>query len=341
MKKPWTWILCGLIASASFPLAATITQSTRASAIDRPILDAHNCYPDEGRWTDRLSRALGTNQARIGIEQDLVWRRDGAGGGVSVVGHSATLVGGEPTLEDYFFKAVAPRMEAALTAGNRAAWPLIVLHFDFKTNEPEHHRFVLSLLKKYERWLTTSVRGSDDRMQPMTMGPLLVLTEAGQDQQKDFYDTLPQGERLLIFGTVPPVRLTTSTDREVQADAAIGATPDVLMPTGATNYRRWANFSWAVVERGGQTRAGDWTPADASRLTSIVSRAHERGLWLRFYTLNGVAPGDDKGWSAGYNFGSLPAAQTRWRAAISAGVDLLATDQYESAAVEFTAARAR
>lgn len=338
MRRTWTAILCGLVTSASL-LAATVHQAVRTSAIDRPILDAHNCYPDEGRWTDRLSRALGTNQDRIGIEQDLVWRTDGASGGTSVVAHSDTLVGGEPTLEDHFFKAVAPKMDAALNAGNTAAWPLIVLHFDFKTNEPEHHRYVLSLLKKYERWLTTSVRGSDDTVQPMTMGPLLVLTEAGQNQQRDFYDTLPPGERLLLFGTVPNVPLTRSTDREVQAEAAITASPAALVPTGATNYRRWANFSWAVVERGGQTRAGEWTSADTSRLTSIVSRAHELGLWVRFYTLNGVAPADSQGWSAGYNFGSLPAVQARWRAAIDAGVDLMATDQYEAAALEFAAAR--
>jgi hypothetical protein len=333
-------LLCGLVVSLSVPFAAAISQASRTSAIDRPILDAHNCYPDEGRWADRLSRALGTNQDRIGIEQDLVWRRDGAGG-TSVVAHSATLVGGEPTLEDHFFKSVAPKMDAALNAGNKAAWPLIVLHFDFKTNEPEHHRFVLSLLKKYERWLTTSVRGSDDAVQALTMGPLLVLTEAGENQQRDFYDPVPQGERLLLFGTVPTVPLTRSTDREVQAEAAITAAPAVLLPTGATNYRRWANFAWAIVERGGQTRAGDWTAEDMSRLTSIVSRAHELGLWVRFYTLNGVAPADSQGWSAGYNFGSLPAAQARWRAAIDAGVDLIATDQYEAAALEFSAASRR
>ena len=340
MKRAWTVIACGLLATAALLTAAT-NQADRTSAIDRPLLDAHNCYPDEGRWTDRLLRALGTNQDRIGIEQDLVWRMDGAASGTSVVAHSATLVGGEPTLEDHFFKAVAPKMEAELASGNAAAWPLIVLHFDFKTNEPEHHRYVLSLLEQHERWLTTAVRGYDDAIQPMTMGPLLVLTEAGANQQSDFYDTLPPGKRLLIFGTVPSVPLTASNDPEVRAEAAVTAAPAALLPTGVTNYRRWANFPWAVVERGGQTRAGDWTSADMSRLTSIVSRAHELGLWVRFYTLNGMASADDQGWSAGYNFGSPSAVRTRWRAAIDAGVDLIATDQYEAAAVEFAVARRR
>jgi hypothetical protein len=35
------------------------------------------------------------------------------------------------------------------------------------------------------------------------------------------------------------------------------------------------------------------------------------------------------GWTPSYNFTSLDAARIRWRAAIDAGVDFIATDQYE------------
>src|SRR5262249_2997704 len=106
--------------------------------------------------------------------------------------------------------------------------------------------------------------------------------------------------------------------------------PEELIASGATNFRRWANYPWAVVERGGQVDAGDWTPQDATRLESLVNRAHTLGLWIRFYTLNGHATGEDKGWTASYNFGSLAAAQARWRAARAAGVDFIASDQYEA-----------
>jgi hypothetical protein len=307
----------------------------RGSAIIRaPMLDAHNCYPEDGKWNDRLVRALGTKQAQIGIEQDLVWK-PGANGGVSVVAHDEKLTGNEPTLEDYFFKTVSPIVESALKANAKDTWPIIVLHFDFKTNEPEHHRFVLQLLKKYQRWLTTAPRTKDDAVQPMTMGPVLVLTEAGEGQERDFYTTLPAGERMLIFGTIPPVQLTTSDDRETQWNAAIGATPERLLPTGATNYRRWANFGWSVVERGGQKHAGAWDAADMARLKSIVDRGHRLGLWMRFYTLDGYGPGGNQGWSESYNFGSLDAVRERWRAVVAAGVDLIATNQYE----EFAAFR--
>ena len=88
-------------------------------------------------------------------------------------------------------------------------------------------------------------------------------------------------------------------------------------------------------EEGGQTEAGDWTPADAVRLRALVDRAHRLGYWIRFFTLDGFNPQDssdpatDHGWGAGYNFGSRAAVEARWKAAIDAGVDLIATDQYE------------
>jgi hypothetical protein len=38
------------------------------------------------------------------------------------------------------------------------------------------------------------------------------------------------------------------------------------------------------------------------------------------------------GYTPSYNFASLDAARIRWHAAIAAGVDFLATDQYEQLA---------
>ena len=39
-----------------------------------------------------------------------------------------------------------------------------------------------------------------------------------------------------------------------------------------------------------------------------------------------------EGWSSGYNFGSMAAVRVRWNAAMDAGVDMIATDQYEDLA---------
>jgi hypothetical protein len=304
--------------------------SRPASVIGGPMLHAHNCYPDEGRWSDRLERALNTGGRPIAIEQDLVWAVDGSGSGRSVVSHGAPLTGTEPTLETHFFERLAPVMRAALEKPDPSRWPLVVLHLDFKTNEPAHHQAIWDLLGKYESWLTTAPRTVSDIVQPMTRGPLLVITENGDGQAATFDQRVPIGARLRLFGTVPTVRVTESTDREVQAEALVSAPPETLIPLGASNYRRWVNFPWAVIERGGPTRAGTWDAGDARRLAAVVGRAHSLGLWVRFYTLNGHSPTENRGWSAGYNFGSMDAVRPRWQAAVAAGVEFIATDQYES-----------
>ena len=71
--------------------------------------------------------------------------------------------------------------------------------------------------------------------------------------------------------------------------------------------------------------------AKAARLRALVRHAHSLGLWIRFYTLNGHPPelAERNGWEPDYNFGSLERVQVRWKAAIEAGVDFLATDQVE------------
>jgi hypothetical protein len=109
------------------------------------------------------------------------------------------------------------------------------------------------------------------------------------------------------------------------------AAPDVLQPSQATNYRRWWNNPWGVVEEGGQQHAGAWTDADDQRLRALVQHAHSHRLWIRFYTLDGATDKEEScnGWFSSYNFGSLAAVQERWRAAQKAGVDYIASDQYE------------
>src|SRR4029078_10214576 len=93
------------------------------------------------------------------------------------------------------------------------------------------------------------------------------------------------------------------------------------------NYARWVNFPWLVVELGGQTRAGDWNTADAGGLDALVKRAHAQNLWIRFYTLDGFL-NDGDGLTKSYDFGSDTAVTVRWRAAIEARVDFIATDPY-------------
>jgi hypothetical protein len=297
----------------------------------RVLLDAHNCYPDGDRFADRIERALGTGLP-IAIEQDLVWWQDPTTSDFrSIVSHGEPFTGGEPSIERHFFERIRPLVEQALKEDRRQDWPLIVLNLDFKTNEPEHHASVWETLGKYESWLSTAERVADGtRVMPLDVKPVLVLTGNPAAQQVSFHDRLPAGARLRLFGAIPvDVEAKVGRGREATPKLA-GLSPEELIAVKATNYRRWVNFPWAVVEQGGQAHAAGWTAADAARLKALVTRAHDHGLWIRFYTLNGHREADGLGWTASYNFGTPEAARERWRAAIDAGVDFVATDQYEA-----------
>ena len=196
---------------------------------------------------------------------------------------------------------------ARARAPSRHQWPLVTLNLDFKDSGAEHLAAIWKLLGEYETWLTTAPRVADGTVQTLNVGPVLVLTGASSAQQAVFHDAVQVGARLRLFGAV-------------QTGVA-----------GPPNYVRWSNNPWSAVEPEGQNNAGEWTDADERRLRTAVDAAHRAGLWIRFYTLNGhpAGRGEAMGYSPTYNFGSLDAARIRWRAAISAGVDFIATDQYE------------
>ncbi|HJU42099.1 MAG TPA: hypothetical protein VJ691_04760 [Vicinamibacterales bacterium] len=295
--------------------------------LGRPLLHAHNCYPERGHFADRIDRVLNVGLSPIVIEQDVALAMRN-GKPVSVLSHDDKLTGTEPTLEEYFFKRLQPMLDHALASKTLQQWPLVVLHLDFKTNEAAHHRAVWDLLKQYERWLTTAPR-TTGAIAPVTRGPLLVLTENGPGQESFFTDSR-NGDRLLLFGSIPAPDVSHIENSYRRARALAVLSPETLIPRPATNYRRWVNFSWQVVEQGGQPLARDWTSGDAARLKTIVDRAHALGYLVRFYTLNGHPEDEHPEWSPSYNFGSIGAVRRRWLAAVAAGVDLIATDQYEA-----------
>lgn len=296
---------------------------------NRSMLDAHNCYPYDGAWTDRLDRALAAGYP-VGIEQDLAWGLDPTTGqGRPVVTHNKDGKSTDPTLRDYFFEHIRPRVQKALRENRRDQWPLIVLHFDFKDNRPELLRGVWELLGQYEAWISTAPKTADPRvLSPLTVGPLLVLTEDNDAQEQVFFSELSVGTRLRLFGSAHTAQVD-ATSREERAHLAVTLPPERLLTEQPTNYRRWWNNSWAEVEEGGQTNAGEWTKADEARLRALVDHAHRMGFWIRFYTLDGFTAKESLGWDQGYNFGTRAAATARWKASIAAGVDLIATDQYQ------------
>ncbi len=299
---------------------------------NRPVLDAHNCYPYDGRWTNRIDRALGTGFP-VSIEQDLAWYVDpSTGKGRVVVTHTPHPNGTEPTLRAYFFERVRPIVEKALKDNQRDKWPLIVLHFDFKDNQAPLLHAVWALLGEYESWITTAPKTANihDR-QPFDLKPILVITEDSDEQEQVFFTDLPVGTRLRLFGSAHSNPVVAKNEAEKNHLLAT-LPPEKLLTEHPTNYRRWWNNSWYVVEEDGEPGAGAWTQADNARLRSLVKHSHKLGYWIRFYTLDGFSPADDQGWGNSYNFGSIDAVRLRWKAALEAGVNFIATDQYEALA---------
>ena len=311
-------------------VAAAFPQSLRLPGAT-PLLDAHNCYPYEGRWADRIERALATGSP-LAIEQDLAWYTDPATGAHrSILAHGKPFHGDEPGLQEYFFERVRPLVERELRQGHPSQWPVIVLHFDFKDDEPEHFRAVWRLLGQYEGWITTARKTTNPAdVSPLDVKPLLVLTEESDVQEQVFYNEVPVGGRLRLLGSA---KVDTSFFEGLTKDEKLSAwvhvAPERLVSRPPTNYRRWWNSSWYAVERGGAPAAGEWTGDDNARLKALVNHAHRLGYWIRFYTLDGFTPQQDRGWGDDYNFGSPNAVRQRWQAAVDAGVDLIATDQYE------------
>jgi hypothetical protein len=297
---------------------------------NRPVLDAHNCYPYKGQWADRIGRALGTGFP-VAIEQDLAWYVDPATGkGRIVVSHTDKVTGSEPQLRDYFFERVRPIVEKALAENDRARWPVIVLHFDFKTTVTPLLHAVWDLLGEYQGWITTAEKSADPhRLTPFDARPLLVLTEDADAQEAVFYNEVPVGAKLRLFGSAHTT-IPGKPSKEEREHLTATLPPEVLLAEAPTTYRRWWNNSWHEVEEGGQRKAGEWTAADDRRLRALVDHAHKLGFWIRFYTLDGFGEPENKGWDENYNFGTREAAQTRWKAAMDAGVNLIATDQYEA-----------
>ena len=328
-------IHAAVIASALLAGAGLNAGAPESPAIfgGRSLLHAHNAYPEGSKWGDRITRALATGLVPIVIEQDVAFAPRNESHLRTVVSHEAKLHGSEPSLEEYFFDRVRPLMERELASGRKDRWPVVVLHLDFKSNEREHHRAVWDLLRRHQAWLTTAKATSDPMtISPLAPGPLMVLTENGANQEKDFLEWSSAAGSLLLFGSIPPPAVKQSDDAAERARILHEAAPHELIPTAATSYRRWVNFPWTVVEEGGPPEAREWSREAAQRLAAVVDYAHQQRLLVRFYTLNGHTAATSRGWSASYNFGSLDAVRARWRAAIDAHVDLIATDQYEELA---------
>lgn len=298
----------------------------------RTLLDAHNCYPYDGEYADRIDRALATGTP-VAIEQDLVWYDDPQTGKKrAIVSHGKPFSGEEPSIENHFFERIRPIMEQAIKEGNKDDWPLVTLNVDYKSSDMAHIQDNYRVFSQYADWMTYAIRtDTPDKAEPLTVGPLLVLLGAGPNKQTVFHDNIPVGGKIIAFGAVS---LNSVDKKGLSRKEAAGfdSTVDLkkLLTKPASNYFRWWNDSWYRIEAGGASRSRDWTKADQKRLKAVVNHAHKLGYWLRLYTLNGHTAEESQGWFQNYNFGSLEDATLRWNAVHKTGVDFVATDMYEA-----------
>jgi len=328
------------LAAGSLLLAAVIIAKPGAFAPgNRTVVLAHNAYPDHGKYADRLDRAISSGQPFV-VEQDLAWVE-----GRSLMIHGAKNVSADdPSLESYFFPRVKPVVEKALNEGNKGNWPLITLYLDIKNDPPEHLEAISKVLDHYDAWLTTAVKTADiTRQSPLDLKPLMVLVEDKQNdiKQQFFYDRLPVGGKIRVFGT--PAKPDLNPGRKLSKQEALermaSMDPEQLVTAKADNYRRWWGSDWAFIEKGGQANAGAWTKQKEDRLLKFVRYGHCLGYFVSFYCLDGYTAAEDQGWDKDYNFGSREVVMERWKAAIRAKVYFVSTDQYEDVTKVIAASR--
>uniref|UniRef100_A0A372IRZ3 Uncharacterized protein n=1 Tax=Paracidobacterium acidisoli TaxID=2303751 RepID=A0A372IRZ3_9BACT len=294
----------------------------------RTILLAHNAYPDHGKYEDRLDRAIATGVPFV-VEEDLAWID-----GKSLLIHGAKNASGEdPTLESYFFPKIKPLIEKALQERNKGNWPVVTLYLDIKNDPPEHLQAINAILDRYQDWLTTAVKTDDlSKQSPLRLRPMMVLVEDKQNdiKQKFFYDDLPVGGAIRVFGSVTkPAENPNHLPKQEYIDSLASVPPEQIVTGHADNYHRWWGLDWSYVEKGGEEHSNAWSAEKDARLKQFVRYGHKLGYLMSFYCLDGFTQDNNQGWEAEYNFGSPDAVMPRWKAAIHAKADFISSDDYE------------
>jgi hypothetical protein len=295
---------------------------------------AHNAYPDHGKYADRLDRAIASGLPFV-VEEDLAWVD-----GKSLLIHGAKNVGSadDPTLESYFFPRVQPVIEKALQENKKSQWPVITLYLDIKNDPREHLDAISKVFDKYDAWLTTAVKTADiGKQSPLDLKPMMVLVEDKQEDNNKlqaFYDSVPVGGKIRVFGSVP--KPDPNPGKKLPKQEAINrlfaVTPEQVTTQKADNYHRWWGIDWSYIEAGGETSGKAWTPESEERLRKWVNYGHRLGYLVGVYCLDGYTANENRGWDGDYNFGSREAVLPRWKAAIASKPDFISTDQYEDVA---------
>jgi hypothetical protein len=289
-------------------LAVLGAVAARADEPARPLpISAHNCYPADSTSRDRLALAvkLGIDNIEIDLGWDEARRR-------LIVGHDPAPRPGlaYPEFAEYLVPALVapwqtPRADRAPT----------VLTIDWKTAHPDAIQAFHAFLGRHADWFSSAPKADKSSLTERRV----TVCFTGSDEAKTRYDALvPAGGEYRAFRDV------VFGGGDYKKDVADYA------PSPATAYHRFLTFHWGVIERGGPPLAGAWSEEEAARLSTLVRHAHAQGYRVRFYCLDGhtgprVSP---------YRFADDATARLRWRAAAQAGVDWVASDEYEAIVAE-------
>jgi hypothetical protein len=255
------------------------------------LYNAHNCYPENGQYSDRLERARRAGLRAVEI--DVTWSEERRR---TVISHQKMPTGGEPTLKEYFWKPVEPELRR-LPRG-RPGWLLLI---DFKIDHPAVIEEIYQDLKLRRRLLT---RFGDQ----VDYGPLTVMLTGDNAAIAAFEKRNRGSGPYLAMGNREPA------GRQYQDNVA------AYFDADATPFYRVFNFEWVHLEPDREARrSGPMPEAARARLRALAELAHQKGYWLRTWTLNEST------------FGGRQGLLERWRAAREAGVEMIATDEYELA----------
>jgi glycerophosphoryl diester phosphodiesterase len=281
--------------------------STKPADPPKPLpVSAHNCYPSNSESTARLKEALDLGLDNIEI--DLGWDESNKR---LLVGHDASPKANTiyPTFETY----IKPMLDAPVRADGAPT----ILTIDWKTSDVDAVKAFHMFLLAHPDLFTYAPKSTDSAL---TRRRFMVCFTGSEDAKKTYDALIP------VEGTY-----------QAFSDRVFGANdyfdnPKAYATKSATAYHRFLTFHWGVVERGAPMIAKEWTPAHAARLKAIVEAAHDQGFRTRFYCLNANG-------AFFYRFPSDAAARLRWQAAVNAGVDWVASDNYAEIAAELTPKR--
>ncbi|MEI9971004.1 MAG: hypothetical protein WDO73_02565 [Ignavibacteriota bacterium] len=202
------------------------------------------------------------------------------------------------------------------------------------------------MLDKYQGWLTTAEKTADIATQsPLDVKPMMVLVEDKQNdiKQQFFYDQVPVGGKIRVFGSVTKFDENPSHLPKEKKDEAIALLstfdPEQLVPHKADNYHRWYGTNWAFIERGGETGAAEWNATAEQRLKKFVDYGHRLGYFVGIYCLDGYSDAENQGGTRTITSDRRRGVTPRWQAAIRAHADFISTDQMEDVAAVMKATR--